>query len=87
MVKNVNPCQKFYNILLLRFPHQYCGTSNSNLLENTVKEPNASDQWISLFPYLHDDDFREIYALPHKFFNITCVTEFSLVNTICTNGA
>jgi len=36
------------------------------LLENTVKQPTAIDHWISLFPFLHDNDFGEIYALPHK---------------------
>jgi len=36
-----------------------------SLLENIVKEPVAVSQWISLFPFLHDNDFAEIFKLSY----------------------
>ena len=34
-----------------------------NLLGKITKQPTSIDYWISEFPFLHDDDFREIYKI------------------------
>jgi len=35
------------------------------LMEKIVKQATAIEQWISLFPFLHDNDFKEIFCIPN----------------------
>jgi len=35
-------------------------------IERFVKQPTAINHWISEFPFLHDDDFVDIFLLAHK---------------------
>ncbi len=36
----------------------------TTLLERLIKQPSSIEKWISLFPYLHDDDFSELFTIP-----------------------
>ena len=53
------------------------------LLGTIVKQPTATEQWISLFPFLHDNDFCEIYKIPNNITNVKLQSfQYKLLNRI-----
>ena len=41
-----------------------CSKVYWQIVEGHVKQPTALDHWISEFPFMHDDDFKDIFVLP-----------------------
>ena len=60
-----------------------------HILEAQIKPPTAISKWISEFPFLHDNDFRNFYILPFKVLRDTKLQTFQykLINRVIPCGA
>jgi len=57
------------------------------LLERIVKQPVAIEKWISLFPYLHDNDFNTIYKMISQISEVRMQSfQYRLLNRILPCG-